>query len=275
MNKETISAFLKDFLDKDTSNFISAGVTKKPECIGKRMFDAPIVCYASAEDDYLASLAGNQAANIDLLQPKEWLPEAKTVISAFMPFTEWLRAENRGGDWPAASWFYGRINGEVTMIRLVEALAAELRAAGHATVVPLTDPRLRIFMRPEGAAPPRFTSNWSERHVAFATGLGTFGISGGIITEKGMAGRLISLLTSLELEPTPRTYSGLLDHCILCGKCAQNCPGHAIDLASKKKDHILCNRYLARVRELEEPFYGCGKCSCDVPCEIRIPLPPR
>ena len=36
-------------------------------------------------------------------------------------------------------------------------------------------------------------STWSERHVAYVSGLGTFGLSGGLITAKGQAVRLGSV----------------------------------------------------------------------------------
>ena len=271
MNKDSIHTFLKDFIDTDDSNIIPSGLTKNPHYAGKLMYDEPIAGFASAGDDFFESLKDNKAANVDLMLPKEWLPGAQTVISVFLPFKEWMRAENRGGDWPSIGWLYGRINGQVPMVRLVEALASELRANGYEAVTPLTDPRMKVSMKPAIDSRPNFTSNWSERHVAFATGLGTFGISGGIITQKGMAGRLVSIITSLYLEPTPRDYTEIFDYCILCGTCAKNCPVNAIDLALKKKDHALCDSYLTKVKAMEEPFYGCGKCQCGVPCENNRP----
>lgn len=267
MDKTSILEFLTDFLVNDNSNKISAAVTKKQEYFGKRYYDDPIVGYASPDNDYIVSLAGNTAANIDLMQPIEWLPNVKTVISIFLPFSEWMRKENRGGNWPSPGWLYGRVNGQETINRMADALQGEIIKAGHDAVVPAADPRFKVYMKRETNSPSLFTSNWSERHVAHAAGLGTFGISGGIITEKGMAGRLTSVITSLYLEPSVHDYIGRFDYCISCGKCADNCPGHAIDLSSKKKDHVACERYLAQIRVVEEPFYGCGKCACDVPCE--------
>ena len=267
MDKTSILELLKDFLDNDDSNKISAAASKRQEYAGRRFYDDPIVGYASPDDEYIVSLVKNTDANIDLMQPEEWLPNVKTVISVFSPFSEWMREENRSGNWPSTGWLYGRVNGQIAIDRMANALQAKLIEAGHEAVVPAADPRLKVYMKRETKTDSLFTSNWSERHVALAAGLGTFGISGGIITQKGMAGRLASIVTSLYLEPSPHDYSGRLDYCILCGKCAANCPGHAIDLKSKKKDHVLCERYLAQIRAVEEPFYGCGKCACDVPCE--------
>ncbi len=46
--------------------------------------------------------------------------------------------------------------------------------------------------------------------MAYISGLGTFSLSKGIITEKGMAGRLISLVTNAALPPTPGLTPALM-----------------------------------------------------------------
>ena len=74
----------------------------------------------------------------------------------------------------------------------------------------------------------RFTSSWSERHVAFVCGLGTFGLSKGLITEKGICGRFGSVVTTAELPRTERPYTGIYEYCIQCRACARNCPVGAI-----------------------------------------------
>ena len=66
--------------------------------------------------------------------------------------------------------------------------------------------------RTEGEDEPVYGSMWSERHVAYVCGLGTFGLSKGIITRRGMAGRFCSLVTELELDADIRPYQGLYDY---------------------------------------------------------------
>ena len=51
-------------------------------------------------------------------------------------------------------------------------------------------------------------SNWSERHIAYAAGLGTFSLSDGFITERGIAHRCGSAVVGLELPASPRTRRG-------------------------------------------------------------------
>ncbi len=53
-------------------------------------------------------------------------------------------------------------------------------------------------------------------------------MSKGLITAKGMAGRLGSVITNLKIETTKRPYKGLYDYCIKCNVCIRRCPGNAI-----------------------------------------------
>jgi len=45
------------------------------------------------------------------------------------------------------------------------------------------------------------SSNWSERHIAYAAGMGTFSLNDAFITEKGIAIKLLSVVTELEIFP--------------------------------------------------------------------------
>lgn len=118
--------------------------------------------------------------------------------------------------------------------------------------------------------PPHFTSNWSERHVAYVAGQGTFSLSRGLITEKGVAGRFGSIVTSLSLPADTRKYTEVDEYCNRCGACLANCPVHAISF-EKGKSHEPCGAYLDETAFKFSPRYGCGKCQVDVPCECNIP----
>ncbi|MDR3364706.1 MAG: 4Fe-4S binding protein [Clostridiales Family XIII bacterium] len=251
-------------------NTISEDVAKSPAYAGKRLYEGAICGVAAADDAVIVSLKANKEANLDMTQPEEWLPGAKSVLSFFLPFARWIPEENAGGDWPSDGWLHGRIEGQAFSSQAIAALAGKIREAGYGAVVPSLDPRLKVFMKYAGYPESLFTVNWSERHIAFAAGLGTFGLSRGIITEKGMAGRFMSIVTTLPLVPTPRPYSDLLEYCVKCGACIRNCPPQAITV-ERLKDHKLCDEYLVAVRKKEEPYYGCGKCQSGVPCASRIP----
>jgi len=270
MDTLEMKEYILEFQENDASNRINEYIAKKPEYTGRKINSGVICGVAAADDEIIASLKANREANVDMMQPEEWLPGAKSVISFFMPFERWITEENKGGNWPSSAWLHGRIEGHASSNKAFLALADKLRNEGHETVVPTLDPRIKIFMRFAGYPESLYTTNWPERHVAFAAGLGTFGLSRGLITELGMAGRFMSIVTTLDLAPTPRPYKDLLEYCTKCGDCVRACPSGAISI-EHLKDHDLCDAYLLGIRRKEEPYYGCGKCQCGMPCSFGIP----
>ena len=103
-------------------------------------------------------------------------------------------------------------------------------------------------------------------------GLGTFGLSVHLITAKGVSGRIGSIITDAEIEPTPRLYGDdVYAYCISCGACAAMCPVDALDLKTGK-DFQTCWEYLEETKIRFKPRYGCGKCQLTVPCEKGIPV---
>jgi epoxyqueuosine reductase QueG len=270
MDKESILMFIRDFLDSDDANYVSAEKARKPEYEGIRFFDEPLVGYASAKDDYLSALADSADAGIDLMPPDQWIPAPDTIISFFLTFTGDIRSSNKASGKPSDLWQQARVTGQECLIKLAKALAARLREEGHDAVAPIGDDRMDIRTNFDEIGKEPFTSNWSERHIAHAAGLGTFSLSKGMITEKGMAGRFASVITSQHFEPTPRPYIDLYEYCIMCGACVRRCPGGAISKESGKS-HETCARYLRTVSSPDGAFYGCGKCQCGVPCETGRP----
>jgi epoxyqueuosine reductase len=65
--------------------------------------------------------------------------------------------------------------------------------------------------------------------MAADAGLGELGRSGLLITEQyGPRVRLCKVFTDLPLEPDKPIDLGVQHFCETCGKCAENCPGHAL-----------------------------------------------
>ena len=270
MDTKRIIDFVLDFQENDPANRISEDLAKKTGYTGRKLYDGALCGVAAADDDIIASFQKNEKANLDMIQPEEWLPGAKSVISLFMPFARWITEENETGGWTSDGWLHGRIEGQAAIEKAAVSLAEMISGTGAEALVPARDPRYKVFAVFAGYHEQLFSSNWSERHVAYAAGLGTFGISRGLITELGISGRFISLITTLSIAPTPRKYTGLYEYCNSCGKCVQACPADAISLENLK-DHNLCDARLNHVREKENPYYGCGKCQCGMPCSYGIP----
>ncbi|HHU05745.1 MAG TPA: 4Fe-4S binding protein [Clostridiales bacterium] len=268
MNNEFIITAAAEYVDVAPENRIGADIALSPEFAGIRIFDRPIFGFASAMDPMFEDLRRPEAVGDCFMPPNEWLDGAKSVISFFLPFTEEIKRSNAlDFSEPSALWLHGRIEGHAFLNNLTLFIAEKLRDTGFEAVVPSLDKRFKMFRNYNGL---EFTSRWSERHVAYVCGLGTFGLSKGLITEKGIAGRFGSVITTAALEPTGRKYTGIYEYCTMCGSCVHNCPVGAICLETGK-DHKKCSDFLDITVEKYRPRYGCGKCQVKVPCQNGIP----
>ena len=238
------------------------------------LYDMPLIGFAAAEDALFETYRQPEIIGENFMSPKEWLPAAKTVVSFFLPFTEEVRRSNRADRTdPSPEWLYGRIEGQVFISRFTADLKSMLQEHGIECCVPSLDERfgIRFEMDSTGDEPDfHADSKWSERHAAYACGLGTFGLSRGLISEKGIAGRYASLIVSECWPATVREYTGIDDYCIKCGICARNCPAQAISL-EHGKNNVRCKAHVDRMQEKYSPRYGCGKCQVNVPCEFKAP----
>jgi epoxyqueuosine reductase QueG len=203
--------------------------------------------------------------------------EELTVISWVLPQRELVRKANRRAKkYPAEEWARIRIYGEEFNAALRQHVAKNLEQAGHAAVAPMLVSNWTIVNSKRFS----YASSWSERHAAHAAGLGTFGLCDGLITAKGKAMRVGSVVAKISIEPTPRPYSDHRAYCLFfdngtCGKCIDRCPVRAITEAGHDKEkcrkHLACTReYVKTTSQFEG--YGCGLCQVGVPCEAGIPV---
>jgi epoxyqueuosine reductase QueG len=271
MEKQDLIKAAESYIAQSPDNYISEEIAISKSSVGLKIYDAPIFAFGSADDEYFQRLKNPAAIGEHYMLPKDWLPTAKTVVSFFLPFSEAVRVSNRKSmSWPSDEWLHGRIEGQMLLNKLCGHLKSLLVASGYQSVVPSLDERFRSVSTGDGRVPD-FTSNWSERHAAFICGLGTFGLSRGLITKKGIAGRFGSVITELSLAPDAREYEDLYEYCSLCGNCVRNCPAGAISKETGKK-HKPCSDFLDETKKKHNPRYGCGKCQVHVPCESRIPV---
>lgn len=243
--------------------FMETNALNKIPALGSlTIYDHPFIGIASADDPLFSLLKAENVVGPQHLSPQEWLNGAKSVISYFLPFTKEIREANRVFGVAAREWMYGRIEGEACNNALREYLVQKFFDQGIQAVSPGLDSRFRVVNR---------HSNWSERHVAFIAGLGTFSLSRSLITRRGSAGRIGSMIIDIPLAPTPRSYKERDEYCSKCGACILRCPPLAISEAGK--DNAVCGEYLDRVLARYRPRYGCGKCQTGVPCEDQVPRP--
>jgi epoxyqueuosine reductase QueG len=252
---------------------------------GEPFWDAPLVGFARGDDPLFAHLKDDIGPFLwtpleafRLAFPDQDLAAADlTVISYVLPQTAATRQDQRRETaYPAERWARSRHFGENFNCELRLHLAARLTAAGHPAVAPerLPDFDYRRSAR-RGIA-----SNWSERHAAHIAGLGTFGLSDGLITARGKAVRLGSVVAAIAIPPTPRPYPDHQAWCLwfargTCGACIGRCPVDAITFSGHDKDQ--CRQY---IREVTAPYataqFGtgatpCGLCQVGIPCEGRKP----
>ena len=276
MKKEDMEKQAAQFVAESRRNVVSLEEAIAPELAGARIFGLPVWGYGDAKDPMFQELKKKEAVGPQFLLPEEWLPKANSVMSFFLPFTEEVRSSNRTpGPEPSALWLHARIEGQRFVMAFCKEIQKILGIEGIESVIPAADGRFCSVTKPD---PQRvgnwqdasYTSNWSERHVAFVCGLGTFGLSKGIITEKGMAGRLGSLIVTETFEARKRKYTDLYEYCTRCGACIRRCPAGAISMEGGKR-HSPCDTFLESTKKTYAPRYGCGKCQTKVPCESRIP----
>jgi epoxyqueuosine reductase QueG len=205
-------------------------------------------------------------------------PSQLTVISWILPQTEATKLDNRKQTaYPSERWARARIYGEEVNRKLCQHVVATLQEAEYEAVAPTLSP----FWEIRTSKRYGFASTWSERHAAYASGLGTFGLCDGLITPKGKAMRCGSVVAHIRIQPTNRPYNDHHAYCLffskgICGRCIQRCPAGAITEAGH--DKVKCGNHLRTITAdyVRSHFgfegYGCGLCQTGVPCESKIPV---
>ena len=277
MEKSKIIELIQETFRTYPGNAVAAADAIRPELAGMVLFEAPLIGFAAADDPIFTTYKQEGVIGPWHMLPGEWLPGAVSVVSMFFPFTEQVKEGERkaSADETSAEWLHGRIEGQNYLASLFQEMSRRLTEAGVENCVPCVDSRFKVG---RGAPVPGYDvrtygSNWSERHAAYACGLGTFGLCKGIITEKGMAGRFGSIILKADVPADPRPYTGVYDYCINCGACVARCPAKAVD-PETGKDHDKCAGRLDWSGVAYAPRYGCGKCQTAVPCESRNPSKP-
>lgn len=273
-----ITNMIKDFVAQSPLN--DMGFEER-----EKIFAAPLVGFSSGADplydEYKSHIGSFYFSPLELFartfQDTKITADNISVISWIIPSTAATREEQAEQDrHPSERWVRTRDIGEKFNNAIRKHVAEQLEAAGFLAVAPLLSPHWA--RSDEGPYAP--CSNWSERHAAYAAGLGTFGLCDGLITAVGKAMRVGSVISALKIPPSTRPYNDHHAYCLhftenICRKCIPRCPVNALSEEGHNKkrcmqytEHVM-HDYIKKTYGLET--YACGLCQSWVPCTDKIP----
>jgi len=256
--------------------------------LGERIFEEPLIGFVRGNDpifERFKEVIGThhftpweilrwQAENNGVKPPE---PEDISVVSFVMPFTQKTMQDNSAAiEWTSERWAQTRLLGEIFSQTFVREIVTDLMEHGILSISPDVTPMFNKKRYPKVG----WASPWSHRHIAYAAGLGTFGMHDFLITEKGVAHRLGSFLVNLKLVPNRWRSADIHANCLhyqggQCLKCAKRCPAAAIT-AEHAHDKETCYQKVAdSLKYCNKHYhifiYGCGLCATGVPCAFEIP----
>jgi epoxyqueuosine reductase len=292
-----------DMMNEDPAVFLELAIKEyvvtspnniMPDYPGEHMWDEPLVGFADGDDPLFTEY--KQIIGEFHMTPREAMemnlkkkalgylsPEKISVVSYFLPSTKLIRESMRKEleicslRWNRSRWF-----GQECNFRLQRYLITLLENMGLHAIAPEQEAWFEI--KREGPWAP--ASRWSQRHVGYVAGLGTFSLNDSFITAKGSAGRMGSIVCDVPIVPSPRVAKDYRENCLFaregtCGMCIKRCPADAI--SDKGHDKAKCASYLfngmpqkvkeqGRAEKFVGTYIGCGFCQTGVPCEGRIPV---
>ena len=278
-SSEWIARTIKAFVENSPENSLKND-------IGDNAWGEPLVGFSRGDDPFYETLKND-------IGPFYWTPieiikktfpdlevsrDQLSVISWVLPQTEKTKSDHRKEPtYPSERWARSRLFGEDFNNKLRQYVVETLNASGMEAVAPMQSP----FFERKDSEKYGFASTWSERHTAFVCGLGTFGLSDGLITPVGKAIRCGSVVARVSLDPTPRPYTNHQAYCLfysngICKECIDRCPVEAI--SEEGHDKVKCRDYLRKVTApyVENQFglkiHACGLCQTGISCESGIPL---
>ncbi len=291
--KEQFQTETAQFIEEKIKAFVcTSPLNRLPFLEDYIIYDEPLVKFADGDDpiftEYKTIIAPTHLTPSEALakaydkNPEDMLMRL-SVISWILPITEKTRESNRSETLtPSRLWSHTRWYGEKLNEALRKYVVEFLTDKGYLAVAPFSQPYFKIeydHINEKG-----YFSNWSERHIAYAAGHGTFSLSDGFITERGIAHRCGSVVTDLVLPASPRTAKGPYSNCLFyvdvsCRACIARCPAGAI--SEEGHDKIKCRAYLRSIGysaamlkegyDNEKSVAGCGLCQTKVPCEFKNP----
>lgn len=236
------------------------------------IYGKPIVGFADAAHPYIQNLPALISLTHEL--PQNVLPDASIIIAYFVPFTEELARTNRDGIQASPEWARAYEETNALFAELNEALIGFIHTEAKDAGV---TPKAATFDQ------SRLISDWSHRHIAYAAGLGAFGLNNMLLTRRGCCGRFSTVVTNLELAPDGPVEE---EYCLYrrngtCGACVKHCPAGALttDGFDRFKCYALCLENAKIYTQFGSSYENedgtgassvgsevCGKCITGSPC---------
>jgi epoxyqueuosine reductase len=213
--------------------FILAGVTSCEPPAHYKTFEEWLNAGRHGTMNYLAE----ERSRIRRADPKQILPECKSILVLAMPYSEFTRSVQKS-EFRIASYALGDDYHDIIPPRLQQLVTFIEEQVGH----PISN---RYYTD---------TGPILERELAQRAGLGWIGKNSMLINPKaGSTFFLAEILLGVELEPDDTLIT---DHCGTCTRCIEACPTQCI-LPTRTIDARRCISYLTI--ELKE----------DIPEELR------
>jgi epoxyqueuosine reductase QueG len=230
-----------------------------------KLWKKPIIEIIPAKDRKLEIL--KEAVSVEHLMPYDILPDAKSVISFFIPFQENIVKSNIKGTMASKEWAIAYIKTN-DLIGVINRNIEELMGRnGYKTgKIPAT----------HNFSIEKLLSDWSHRHIAYIAGIGTFGMNNMLITENGCCGRFGSIIINYELKEY-KQIDEINEKCLnklngSCGICQKKCIINAYE--NNNYDRYKCYKQCLENAEYHKKIgYAdiCGKCLVGLPCSTKEP----
>jgi epoxyqueuosine reductase len=250
------------------------------------MWDAPFFGVSKGSDPYytflkehIGSFHWSPLEAFRLKFPGESSEEQLRVVSICFPQTmESKESQSKETVCPSREWIVTRGEWEPLIREFSEKLTMSLQELGVRSASIELLPGLMVHK--DGNL--GLSSTWSHRHSAYVSGLGTFGLSEGLITEKGKAVRFTTLILEAPLEVSERPYKDHHQWCLYfqdgsCGVCMTRCPIQAITEkghdknACEEYEEVFSTQYWPQDIVRGEYILGCGLCQTGIPCQNSRP----
>lgn len=246
------------------------------------MWDAPFFGVSKGDDpyynflkDHIGTFHWSPLEAFRLKYPHESSETKLRVVSICFPQTmESKETQSKETVCPSREWIVTRGEWEPLIREFSEKITNTFEEMGVRSASIELTPGLMVHTDGNFG----LSSTWSHRHAAYISGLGTFGLSEGLITEKGKAVRFTTLIVEAPLDVKPRPYENHHQWCLYfrdgsCGVCMGRCPIQAITENGHDKnacadyEDVFAEKYWPEDIERGDYILGCGLCQAGIPCQ--------